>query len=211
MSTTLSQSLINSLTDFFTAHDFVPLEAYHQFKKEHEGGFSNVIISVGNSLPALAELHVGIRLNLVEQLAYQFTSGLTEYSPHSTTFITSAGRILNQPYHRYPLERPSDIELVAEQMKQFMHFYGFDFITRYQGIRPLDELFNAEPYGKSLYFTNRLHRSLRGIILAKLTHRDHWPRLVIGYRAQLTLRGTPEPMMRSYDRLVDYLRTFSVN
>ena len=211
MTESLGKSLMTQLGSFFELYDFTTVSAYYQFRKRHPTGFNNVIVSVGNAWPTLAELHLGVRIDLVEQLVYQFTSGLAEYGPHSTTLFTSAGRVLGQPYHRYPVDHPSDIEPVAEQMKQFMYADGFHFLKKYQRIEALDTLFNEEPHQKSPYLTNRLHRSLRGIILAKLAHRDHWQRLVIGYRAQLTLRGTPEPMMQSYDRLADYLRTFSVN
>lgn len=207
----ISQTLLSRLEPFFVLHGFTPLAAHHQFRKVNNGGFCSVVISVGNSFPALAELHLGIRVDLVEQLAYQFTTGLTEYGPHSTTLITSAGRIVEKPYYRFPLERPSDTDVVAEQMEQFMQTEGFAFLDKYRRIEALDALFNTEPHEKSPYLTNRLHRSLRGIILAKLTHRARWSWLVTSYRAQLTLRGTPEPMMQNYDRLANYLRTFSVN
>ena len=211
MAENLIQSLTARLNPFFALHNFTLLAAYRQFRKEYDGGFGTVIISVGNFFPALAELHVGVRVDLVEQLAYQFTSGLAEYGPHSTTLITSAGRILNQPYYRFPLEHSADIDSVAEQMERFMRVEGFAFLEKYRHVKALDELFNTEPHERSPYLINRLHRSLRGIILAKLAHRDRWSGLVTSYRAQLTLRGTPEPMMQRYDRLANYLRTFSVN
>ena len=207
----LNEKLIEEVSPFLIKYGFDLLFAPRQFRKIHSGGFCNVIVTVGNSLPALAELHVGIRLDLVEQLAYQFTTGLIEYGPHSTTLITSAGRIIGQPYHRFSLEHPSDINTVAEQVRQFMQTDGFAFLEKYQRVEALDELFNASPHESSPYLTNRLHRSLRGIILARLAYRSHWERLVTNYRAQLTLRGTPEAMMQNYDRLADYLRTFSVN
>ena len=211
MPESLSQSLLTQLEDFFGACNFTPLWPYQQFRKKHSGGFTATIISAGNAWPSFAELHLGVRVDLVEQLVYQFTSGLAEYGPHSTTLITSAGRILGRPYFRYSLESPSDITVAAEQMKQFMDSEGFGFLEKYQRIDALDNLFNDEPHEKSPYLTNQLNRSLRGIILAKLAQREHWLQLVIGYRAQLTLRGTPGPMMQRYDRLTDYLINFSVN
>ena len=211
MPKSLNQSLLGQLEGFFSVHNYVSVPLYQQFRKSHSGGFIATVISAGNAWPSFAELHLGIRVDLVEQLAYQFTSGLAEYGPHSTTLITSAGRVLGQPYFRYSLERPSDIAATVEQMKQFMDSEGFGFLEKYQRIDALDNLFNDEPHEKSPYLTNQSNRSLRGIILAKLAQREDWPQLVIGYRAQLTLRGTPGPMMQRYDRLTDYLINFSVN
>ena len=211
MAREVEQLLAESLYPFLSPYDFEAEYASCQFRRKDDRGFSSIIISTGGTLPALVELHLGIRLDLVEQLAYQFTSGLAEYGPHSTTLITSAGRILGQPYHRFSLDRLSDVSQIATQIRQFMLEYGFAFLEKYRRIEALDELFNATPHEKSPYFTHRLHRSLRGIILGKLVDRPHWERLVTGYRAQLTLHGTPEPMMHNYDRLADYLRAFSIN
>lgn len=170
-----------------------------------------MVVATGKSFPTLAELHLGVRLDRVEQLGYQFTLGLTEYGLHSTTLITSAGRISGQPYQRYTLDQPTDVDTTARQMMDFMDAAGFDFLNKYGTLQALDKLFNNQPTEKSLFLVNPLHRSLRGIILAKLTQRNAWEQLVDTYRTQLVRRGTPEPLIYRYDRLVDYLRTFSVN
>ena len=206
-----NEKLWSEVNPYFASHGFTRIDAPPQFRKVHKGGFECVVISVGNTLPTLAELHVGIRLDTLEQLVYQFTAGLNDYGPHSTTLITSSGRILGQPYHRFSIEQASDIYSVAEQMKQFMQSDGFAFLEKYRHLKALDALFNDEPDEKSIYLTNELHRSLRGITLAKLAQRDNWTQLVIDYRIQLTRRGTPETAMKSYDLLADYLRYFSIN
>lgn len=211
MAITIREELLKRLSRYFSAYRYSLLIAQNQFRKTTDHGFHNVILSTGNEFPALATLHLGIRLDMVERLVYQFTSGLAEYSPHSTTLITSAGRVLGQPYHEYSIEKAADINAVTREMEYFMESEGFIFLEKHGRVQSLNELFNDEPEKKSPYLTNELHRSLRGIILAKLTHRSNWPQLVATYRAQLTQRGTPEQLMQSYDQLANYLRTFSVN
>ena len=203
--------LLGSLAPYARSHGYVLLAAQNQFRKSTNQGFFNLIVAAGPTFPALAELHLGIRIDLVEQLVYQFTIGLAGYGPHSTTLITSGGRIVGEPYQRYSLEQATDVSAVTQRMKDFLRTEGFPFLEEYGHVKPLDELYNRRPDEKSPYLTNALNRILRGIILAKLAQRNSWSDLVSDYRSQLIQRGTPESLVERYDRLVDYLRTFSVN
>lgn len=81
-------------------------------------------------------------------------------------------------------------------------------MQKYRHLENPDVLYNREPTKKSLLLTNEWHRSLRGIILARLAQRGDWVQLVATYRSQLIRRGTPEPFVHRYARLADYLRIF---
>ena len=204
-------SLIKSLAQYTRPYDYELFAAQHQLRQTTHQGFFNIIVAAGSTFPTLAELHFGIRIDLVEQLVYQFTTGLAGYGPHSTTLIASSGRIVGQPYLRYPIDQVADVETVAQQMKDFMWAEGFPFLQRYGGSEALDGLYNDNPTQKSSLLTNELNRSLRGIVLARLTHRSDWRYLVDTYRTLLTQRGTPESLIERYDQLANYLQTFSVN
>lgn len=201
-------SLLRALETNLAPVMFRCLPHLSQYRRVTEAGFHCVILSVGGALPATADLQIGIRLDIVEQLVYQFTTGLSGYGLHSTTLLVSSGRLLGQPYQRYTLEHPSDVHQVAQAMNDFMESDGFAFFRNYDSIAALDELYNASD---TRWLPHLNHRSLRGIILAKLAHRDGWPELAANYRAQLQQRGTPEAVMNKYEQLVSYLRHFSVN
>ncbi|MGB3849119.1 MAG: hypothetical protein WA958_04080 [Tunicatimonas sp.] len=167
-----------------------------------------MIVSVGGTLPAFAELQLGIRLDLVEQLVYQFTTGLAGYGPHSTTLLVSAGHLQGRPYHRYVLSRPTDVAEVAQAMNIFVTSDAISFFERYSNIAALNELYNATD---TRWLPHHLNRSLRGITLAKLAQQPNWPDLVAHYRTQLWQRGTPAVLMDRYEQLATYLRHFSIN
>ena len=211
MINTVVSTLLHRLEAGIGSADYQLLLPLHQLRKETGSGFHSIIIAAGPATPTLAELHLGIRIDVVEDLVYQFTSGLAGYGPHSTTLIASAGRVQGVPYWRYELSKPDDCAAVARQMSEFLEAAGFLFLQKYQRIEALDALFNGEPQQKLLLLPNLLHRSLRGVVLAKLTQRSRWEQLVGSYRDQLMRRGTPEPMMKRYALLTHHLRNFSVN
>ncbi len=200
--------LLSELKTYLAPVMFRYLPHLSQYRRVTETGFHCVILSAGSGCPVIAELQLGIRLDIIEQLVYQFTSGLSGYGTHSTTLLVSMGRLRDQPYERYTLEHPADAQQVGQAMGDFIKSVGFDFFRRYNSIAALDELYNATD---TQWLPNLSHRSLRGIILAKLAHRSGWPELVARYRAQLQQRGTPEVMMNKYEQLAAYLRHFSVN
>lgn len=200
--------LQNQLSTRLASYGFQELPSVSQFRRTTETGFHNVVLSVGKAQPVIAELQLGIRLDIVERLAYQFTTGLSDYGSHSTTLLVSTGHLLGQPYQRYVIEDPTEVAAVARAMSNAVESVGLDFFHRYNSIVALDELYNG---GNSRWVPHLVHRSLRGIILAKLAQRADWSTLVVNYRAQLQQRGTPEMLMDRYERLAAYLHHFSVN
>ena len=199
------------LEDYYLAQAFYAIPTLQQFRKATPQGFLNMIVSAPAPWPTLAELHLGVRIDLVETLVYQFTNGLAGYREHSTTLITSSGIILGNPYQRYPVENEQDAPDAVQQMCSFMEQQGFDFLKQYSNAQALDTLYNQHPERRSLYLPNLFHRALRGVTLAKLAQRPDWSGLVHVYRAALTARSTPPALLAQYDQLTHYLRTFSVN
>jgi hypothetical protein len=201
--------LLDQLKTQLAPRRFHHLPQLSQYRKVTESGFYCVVLSAGGAAPpVIAEVQLGIRLNIVEQLAYQFTTGSDAYGPHSTTLLVSMGQLQSQPYQRYVLEKPTDVPRVASVMNNFIASEGLDFFHCYDSIAALDELYNGTD---TRWLPHLGHRSLRGIILAKLAHRPNWSALVAHYREQLQRRGTPEAIIKRYEQLAAYLHHFSVN
>jgi hypothetical protein len=159
----------------------------------------------------LVEINIGTRIDLVEELAYQFTTGLRSFQENSNTLITSMGRIMQQPYFRFEVHQSVDIREVAEQIKAFMETQGFDFLEKYSTISELDKLFNDKPREKLPYAYNHLNRCLRGIVLARMADRKDFPAIAATYRNTLLKSSTAPPLLEKYDKLVNHLKTFSFN
>ena len=93
---------------------FRSLPQLSQYRRPTEGGFHSVVFSVGGAPPVFADLQVSIRLDMVEQLVHQFTTGLSSYGPNSTTLLVSASRLRGAHFQRSILERPTDVPRVAQ-------------------------------------------------------------------------------------------------
>ncbi len=211
MTNSIISILLHQLNTLVRSQSYELLEAQNQLRKRTDSGFHNVIVAAGAAVPTLVELHLGIRINIVEDLVYQFTNGISGYGPHSTTLIASAGRIEGMPYLRYELNEIAEVPAIVQQMNAFLVAKGFDFLQKNQRIEALNTLYNTKATQKSLLLPNLLHRSLRGIVLAKLTQQEDWMQLAETYRLQLMQKGIPGPMIQRYVLLTNYLQTFSVN
>ncbi|MEM9671920.1 MAG: hypothetical protein ACFB15_26285 [Cyclobacteriaceae bacterium] len=182
-----------------------------QFRRACKGGYQCIVLSLAGQHPLEIEIFLGVRLDLVEELVYQFTMGLREYRPHSTTLLTPAKKVTEKAELRYELHQESDVEKVGNDIKEFMLTYGYDFLDQYNGVSALDQLYNANPEQKADYITNEYHRALRGVILAKLVQSQSWPELVQFYQRKLEKKGTPEVQLNKYLRLVEFLKNHSFN
>ncbi len=201
-------NLLGALETYLLSHRFQCLPHRSQYRRASASGFHSIVLSVGEATPAIAEVQLGIRVEIAEQLAYQFTAGPGDYASHSTTLLVPTGRLLGEPYRRYVLERPADAQQVAQEIVELIKSNGLAFFRHYDHVAVLEELFNGPvtPWLPHLW-----HRSLRGIILAKLAQRLDWASLVTRYREQLLAVGAPPSRVEKYDQLAAYLRHFSLN
>jgi hypothetical protein len=207
----IENQLFERLEPFFKAYEFMLLRHLYQFRKQTENGFQNVILSVSGSQPVLVEVNLGTRINMVEELAYQFTTGLDVFQENSNTLITSLGRIVNDPYKRFEANHEADVPAIADSIREFMLQQGFAFLEKYSRVKEMDALFNASPDDRLPYAYNHLNRCLRGIVLARIAGRRDFPALVATYRRTLERSSTAPPLLEKYDRLAHYLKTFSIN
>lgn len=211
MPNVVEKRLLMLLQPIFEAKGFQLMKHLHQFRKKTDGGFQNIIISVSGSEPVLVEINIGTRVDLVEELAYQFTTGLRSFQENSNTLITSMGRIIQQPYFRFEVTRTDDVQEVADRICGFMQEQGFGFLDKYTTISELDKLFNDNPREKLPYAYNHLNRCLRGIVLARMADRKDFPAIAATYRNTLVKSSTAPPLLEKYDKLVNHLKTFSFN
>ena len=207
----VEKRLLELLKPFFEKQGFHLLTNLHQYRKATSSGFQNIILSVSGREPVLVEVNIGTRIDLVEELAYQFTTGLRSYQQDSNTLVTSIGRIMQQPYFRFEINQADDVTTVADKICNFMQEQGFGFLEKYSTISALDQLFNDKPREKLPYAYNHMNRCLRGIVLARMADRRDFTAIAATYRNTLVKSSTAPPLLEKYDKLVNHLKTFSFN
>ncbi len=180
-----------------------------QFRQVSANGYHSILLSVAGQSPVNIELFLGIRIDMVEDLVYQFTDGLREYGPYSTTLIVPARKISSESQYSYQLATEEEIPDVLHKIMHFLNERGFPFLKEYGSVEVLNKLYNQHPEQKMSYVTNEFHRALRGIVLAKLDQQPRWKELVDQYRTKLQKQGLPEVQMQGYERLVQYLTNYS--
>ena len=122
-------NLFGALETYLLSHRFQCLPLRSQYRRASVSGFHSVVLSVGEAVPTIAEVQLGIRLEIVEQLAYQFTAGPGDYASHSTTLLVSMGRLRGQPYQRYVLEKPADVPWVGQRHEPLHSIRGLGFFS----------------------------------------------------------------------------------
>ncbi|WKN46049.1 hypothetical protein [Tunicatimonas pelagia] len=205
----LFNKLYSELALTLISLDYEAFPARRQFRRISENGYHSMILSVAGQQPTEIEVFLGIRIDMVEELAYQFTDGLKEYGPYSTTLIVPARKISSEPQYFYSLTTEGDIPEIQRKIMLFMNEQGFPFLKEYGNVKALDKLYNQNPEQKLSYVTNEFHRALRGIVLAKLAQQSSWKELVEQYRTKLQKRGLPEVQMQRYERLANFLTNYS--
>lgn len=210
MMTDAEKLIVEELNPFFKNKEYQWLQHQQQFRKLRKNGFHNILINV-KGCPGLIDVKLGVRLDLVEQLAYQFTTGLSGYQAHSNTLIIKMGELMGQPHLRFEAKHEEDIQEAALQIIGFMQTRGFAFLEEHSAVDRLDKLFNEHPEQKLKYAHNEFNRCLRGIVLARLAGRKDWQGLIAIYRRSLQKKNTAPQLMENYEKLSRFLKYFSLN
>lgn len=210
MMTDAEKLIVNELSPFFKNKEYQWLQHLQQFRKLRKNGFHNILINV-KGYPGLIDVKLGVRLDVVEQLAYQFTTGLSGYQAHSNTLMVKMGELIGQPHLRFEVKHEEDIQEAALQIIGFMQTRGFAFLEDHSEVNCLDKLFNEHPDQKLKYGHNEFNRCLRGVVLARLAGRKDFQELAITYRHSLQKRNTAPQLMEKYDKLSEFLKYFSLN
>lgn len=158
----------------------------------------------------LVDLRLGIRLNVIEELANQFLPAV-QTSAETTTILTSYGNLGLEPQPKLLLESEDDLHLLCRRIEGFMHSKGFRFLEHMDHLRKLDKLLNRKPQKNCPFLTNQYNRCFKGIVAARITHRADFNLLVKHYLRFLEREWAPHEFIDRYKRLVRFMRFYSIN
>ena len=183
-----------------------------QYRRPEAYGYSCVILSaVEYEGIHLLDVHLGSRIDLVEELAYQFTNGLKDYGPQSTTFITSVGRVKNQRIHRYRYRNSVEREEVEQRLVHFFNEQGLDFLDSVNNLQTLDNIYNSKPEVACRYTYNQGNRAIRGMTIARILNRKDFRKLAAEHWKALLRQKQPNNILLNYQKLISLLAYYSVN
>ncbi|MGB0523298.1 MAG: hypothetical protein ACPGJS_10090 [Flammeovirgaceae bacterium] len=204
--------LYHELYDFFYDYEFDLLPNKKQFRRTLSCGFQSVIFSPSAYEGELwLEVNLGIRLNMIEELAQQFLDNHAPYQQDALTLVASIGKLSDNKYFHYKIAEKDDLYYACEEIKRFMEDTGFEFLNTHSSISAMDELLNDRPNKPSKFLYNQSHRCFKGITAAKLVHNPIFLDLVDAYRKFLQKTGTKHSLINQYDKLTNYLFHFSLN
>ncbi len=183
-----------------------------QYKKVFSGGFQSCIFSILKHEQAFwVEMSIGVRIDIVEKIANQFTLVLKDFQEESHTILSTYGRITGQPYFRFKVENKEDLGRACEKMGDFLEEIGLDFMEDNSQIKAIDRLINRHPEKPSRFIYNESHRCIKGIIVAQMAQNPQLKTLIRAYHVVLQKHSLRDKMLPQYLKLVKYLSAFSVN
>lgn len=182
------------------------------FYKKIEVGFQYIIPSVSQyEEEALAEIHLGVRQELVEDLAQPFSQTLQIQKDQTFTLLTSEGRLCKQPYKRYNLKTEEDLENFNLQFQAFYEQKGKGFLEEISTLDNLDSLVNQNPEKVHPYFFNQFQRCIKGLCVARLNQNSDFEKLAETYHQLLQQKRIPQQQIKLFENLWGYLKNFSLN
>jgi hypothetical protein len=200
------------LQERLQARDYVYLPACNQFRRLTPSGFQCVILTWSPFEDAcMLELHLGVRHDAVEDIAFSFTNGLSGFQPHSLTLVTPIARLYDEHSQRFVVRNEKEALATAEAIAERLFSRGISFLEKYTRLEAVDALFNSQPAEPAPFIHNQLQRCLRAVAIARLSFRNDFERLAVAYRRQLQNLGAAEVVLERYDKLLGYLRRSVLN
>lgn len=185
----------------------------HQFRREEPTGFRCVILSL-SPVPegALLEVHLGIRSQLVEQMAFPYTNGLQGFLPDSMTLVFPLSKLFGKRFQRFDVPPDGLPEAVLRTLGQQLSEQGLPFLERHSSTAALHSLFNAQPTAPLYLVHNQVNRCLRGLALAHLQDRAQLSQLTVTYRQSLKEQYFATPSaLEQFERLAAFLLNYQPN
>lgn len=184
----------------------------HQFRREHDDGFTCLILSCSPyEDTCLVEAHVGLRIHEVEEMVFSFTNGVPGFRPDSMTLVTPLARLYQESYQRYEVDGPASAATVAQTLLAQMTERGFPFLGKYRDVPMLNGLYNDTPSEPVPALHNQINRCFRGLVLAKLVQRPHLGELAAMYEQVLERHHAPAQRIQQFQRLTEYLQGYHPN
>ncbi len=187
------------------------------YRKNFEGGFQSFLFTISSSPKTQVgkyfwiELSFGVRINIVEQIANQYTHILKDYYADTHTILTSYGRMVDQQYFRFKVHTQEELETACYQMRHFLKNTGLPFLQKNSDLQSIDKLINDYPEKPSKFIYNQSYRCIKGVIIAKLNQNPHFNTLTKAYEFILEQQSQGKDMMPRYLKLLEHLRLWSVN
>jgi len=201
-----------TFTDFLQGFGYTAMPDRKQFRKPFSGGFKAVMLAVTPyDDDYVFEVTLGTRVDLVEDLVYQFTNGLKGYTPDSNTFAASTGRLSGKRYLRYTVSTTDKFQQVFEDISQQFTSRWFSFLDRAVKVDYLDELYNDRPLEENTLVYNQINRCFRGIVLAFLAHNKNYHHINTAYLGYLRQINAPYMIIENYKKLIAFLNVYSMN
>jgi len=210
----IQNKLQETFTQKFESLGFVLIAhpKYLQYKKAFNGGFQSCVFTVlERNNTFWIEINVGVRIDIVEKLANQFTLTLKDYHDESQTIMSTYGRIMGQPYFRFKIQNEEELVLTCEKIDAFLVEIAFDFMEDNSHVAAVDKLINRYPEKPSRFVFNESHRCIKGVIIARMVDNPQLETLIKAYHIVLQKHSLRDKMLPQYQKLVDYLSAFSVN
>ena len=204
--------IIDSLTPTFQEQGFTLNASGNQWTLPTRNGFRTALITVGGQPGSqTVELNLGIRLDVVEELANQFIRTFSSGCNDSITLLASYSKLIHQPNKLFLIKDEESLATVCKRIEGFMRSKGFLFLERFDRLRKVDGLLNRRPNQPCPLVLNPLQRCFKGLVLAKLTHRTNFDRLVKIYSSHLYKSWAEPSLLVNYLKMVRFLRFYSIN
>ena len=201
-----------ALRPFAVQHQLAWLPRQQQYRRTTPTGFRALIVSLSHyATDSVLELHLALRHDLIETTAFRYTNGLSAFAPDSLTLVASSAKLRGVAFDRYVIRQPEDVQRASAVLLPWLAANAEAFWDKYAELRAVDVALNAEPTTNTLLMPNQQLRCLRGLVAARYAQRPNWEVLIPLYRQRLVELYATEPIRYGYERLVDFLRTYTPN
>lgn len=210
--TEVEQYFHQIVAPLFQERGFIAIPQYKQYRRLTPLGFQCVIFSFSHYPEgSLLEVHLGVRADAVEQLAFPFTNGLPGFRQDSLTLVTPMAKLYNLPFERFDLANQQDILQASRKITYQLDTKGWAFMERHSRLESLDDLFNTRPSDNLSIVHNQANRCIRGLTIAKLNQCRNLPELGQLYRQKLDQLPTTQKIKDGFNRLFSFLISYSPN
>ncbi len=206
------QLVLDELLLALPSDGFVQFLAQHQLRRQTSFGFEHIVVSL-STYPevSLLEFFIGLRHELVERTAFQFTNGHKGFAPQSHTLLVPMSLLMGQKILRYHIHKPEDVEAAVAQFKLQFDEVGRAFWKQNQTIDQLHQLFNSKPLEPLPFVPNDFIRCIKGLVISKLVQNPNHDQLEDIYFHKMSNNGTPKELLNNYVRLIGLFRLHSFN
>lgn len=208
----LEEQVWNGLEGLLKEKGFIRVPAFNQFRKPTLLGFQCVITSLSHYPDlSLLEIHLGIRVDQVENMVYSFTNAPAGFRPESLTLVTPLARLKHLPMERFEIQDEKGLRSALSKIREDLDRTGLPFLALHDRLEPLHELFNQNPNSPLRLIHNQYHRCLRGLGIASILQIQDLDQLTHSYRQLMQQQGMPPQHISRFDRLCSYLKSYVPN